>query len=352
MNDSIASELEPMFSKERRAVIHISLMQVSGLKDRLAAAQLQYGQLLDSASHLKVVPPRMTERLLIRQSYLYRQVLAGNLDTSVLFRFTIPQNIALVRLRNNQLFFKIKFRHISSDPAKEKELYAALRENALYKGAGSIERYNLMTFLIGKWQSDTSYDRDTLTSPHWMLSQLNRIKGGEVNADSLKQLYLNFYFKTAAWCLATGMDDTLRRTCVSRIYNHYAAHRMSDSTALKMARYFIWHGDEKKAYHILKPYALKKDPNHELLVLFLKMSYVHADEDPKNKFYKWMTDAATILTAKEYADMLSGPCNMSFQVLDNEKIRKIYCDKCSNELNFAQQYKIRKRKEKHTKSTD
>ena len=76
------------------------------------------------------------------------------------------------------------------------------------------------------------------------------------------------------------------------------------------------------------------------------MSYIHSDEDPRSKFYKWMAHAAIILTKDEYCGMFTGSCNMSFQVFDNETIRNTYCEKCKEKSNYALDYKIRKKKEK------
>ena len=342
--DSISFNLENILAKERRAVIHICYMPTVSFDERLLAAQKQYREMLDSLSLFKNPPTRVVQRLLVRQTFLYKQVLEGHCDTSFLF-LPILQNHACNQLLCNQFYFKIKYRNILEDTLHKEVWYDELKEQALYKGSRSAAKYNLMVYLLDKWGKDRELDSDTLTDPNWMLHELNLIRPGEVNADSLKYLYLNYYFKTAAWCLAKDTFTDLHNSCVNHIYHYYSAHHMPDTLALRMARFFIWHGQEKRALNLLRPYALKKDPNHELLALFLKMSYVHLDQDSKAKFNKWMLNAANILTPEEYAHLITGPCNMSFQVLDNEKIRKVYCEKTSGHSNFALDYKEEKRKE-------
>lgn len=343
-NDSISLKLESLLSKQRRAVVTINSMQIVSLKEKMEAGQKEFQELMDKASNLKVVPPKLLEKLLILQSYLYKQVLEGNMDSSVLFKTIIPQDPAYCHLLTNQLYYKIKFNYPVN--LSENEVYASVKEIALFKNSSSVAKYNLMVLLVNKWKEDKLFDSDTLLTPEKMLKIIQSINSLDVNKDSLNRLSLNFYFKAAAWCLLNEPDNKLRKKCLNGIYNHYVTVKTADTVVLKLAKYFIWHREEKKAYRILKPYALKKDPNHELLMLFLKMSYVHSDEDPRNKFFKWMADAAIVLNQEEYCNMFSGPCNMSFQVFDNETIRNKYCEICKGKSNFALDYKFKKRKEK------
>lgn len=341
--DSLAVKLEPFLAKERRAEVKIQVMRLADVDEQIAAAKRQYRQLLDTATTMKSVPLKVLDKLLVIQTYLYKQVIEGRLDTSVLFGVSIPFSPPYGRLLTNQFYFKTKFSREKDSLLAERKLYLAVKELSMYKGSRSVARYNHMALLMNNWAGEELYDPDTLLSPRKIFKKIKSIKAGEVNEDSLRILRLNFYFKASEWSLAHG-DDSLREVCVTGVYSHFRRNRMDDSTAYKVARFLIYHGKNGKAYSLLKPYALKKDPNHELLVLFLKMSFIHGADDPKSRFIKWMAQGAGILSQDEYCGMFSGPCNMSFQVFDIESIRKTYCEKCAEKSNYALDYKNRRRR--------
>lgn len=346
--DSLSLKLEPILTKQRRAEISIKVMRIADPDEQIAAAKNQYQCLMDSATHFKSVSGKILEKLLVIQTYLYQQVLAGRVDTSWLFSVPIPFAAPFGRLLTNHFYFKMRFLFTNDSIPDEKELYQSLKEISLYKGARSVAKYNHMAFLLNKWRKEQVYDPDTLMRPAKILKHIKSIRPSEINSDSISLLLLNYYFKASEWSLNNG-NDSLREICVKGVFNYYKRKRMNDSIAYKVARFLIYHGDNRKAYNLLKPYALKQNPNHELLVLFLKMSFIHGADDPKSKFIKWMANGANILNEAEYCSMFTGPCNMSFQVFDIESIRKTYCEKCTDKLNYAQEYRNRKRLEKDKK---
>jgi hypothetical protein len=122
------------------------------------------------------------------------------------------------------------------------------------------------------------------------------------------------------------------------IFNRFLQDSIADSTALRLADYFTFHKYPELAVSILEPYALREQPHHGILMQYIRIRYVHYEEDAAgaNDYFSLLVWAKTILTHEEWCSMFVGPCNISFQVFDHEATRNLYCEECADVPNYAE----------------
>lgn len=327
--------LEPIFEKERRTMVKVWVIKPVIIKASTTAQMIEEYK----AGLSKQVTAASTPVLATLQQKLYMRSLTDSSARKALLSTNVPLTPFSNKLYTNRLYMMAKYMP-PADPRSKWEFYESLKKVALMQTSTSIERFNHLSYLVKEWNNDTLYDG--ALEPAWMSKQLRKIGAVEgITPDTLELLAMNFYFKAISYCLVHPSEENekLRHKGLNTIYRYCLKHNPADTVALKVARLFLWHGENDRAYSLLKRYALKKDPNHELLILFLKMSYVHSEEDPRNRFNKWLFDAAGILTDKEWCEMIGGICNMSFQVLDNEKVRNVYCEKCGDHQDLNERYR-------------
>ena len=81
------------------------------------------------------------------------------------------------------------------------------------------------------------------------------------------------------------------------------------------------------AIDIMKPFAVKKNIDEEFLFTFLTVAIYNKEKVPQNEFEKFMNRAKEL--NKERFCKLFGFPNMSFQLLKDISVKKLYCETCN-----------------------
>jgi hypothetical protein len=71
------------------------------------------------------------------------------------------------------------------------------------------------------------------------------------------------------------------------------------------------------------------------LVLYNKLVYHHHQEYHDVTYANWLMSCITKLNQDQWCGMFVGKYNISFQVLDYEPLRKVYCRLCGDYENEA-----------------
>lgn len=122
------------------------------------------------------------------------------------------------------------------------------------------------------------------------------------------------------------------------IKRYWENGQMNDSIGVKLAKYFIEHDAVAMAYNVINPIATKPEPNHEALILYIKLHYAHyeeADSSYFNEYLELLRWSRSYLTHDEWCEIFVGPCNVSFQLFDHEGARELYCEECAGYPNYA-----------------
>ena len=278
------------------------------------------------------------DKVIELQSKIFKSYIKNNtkLPDTLLFKFA--DTISCAKLITNQFYIQLKQNEtIEKDSVFRKHLLSYLGIIGSNKHSSNIEKYNFNTTLINLLNSDSTHIR-ILNWYQNTYNNINKIKS--FSSDTIEQLKLNLLFKTLSYTKINSFSDMLElHKPLEKIFNIYKRKNVNDSLILKIARLFIYYNYHSRAYQLLKIQALKSHPSPELYSLFLKMSFVHMDQDPKNQFFKWMERGKKILSKEQYCDLFIGSCNMNFQIFDTEVIRRYFCETCNDDPNIPARIK-------------
>ncbi|MBA3680265.1 MAG: hypothetical protein H0W73_03620 [Bacteroidetes bacterium] len=334
-----AKDLESILNEERKANVKLWLMSKVTDSLKLQFALKRYEELIQKA-HLGKLNGYDAIKLHSIQTLMYKQAIKGKLPYSKLTELIPPNEPMYSRVYLNYVIFKRETDTINSKDIYERELYEALKTVAITAKASQTQRYNFLTILVNHWDSLSWYDNETeKAQPKKIFGLLGRLNNSVIPKDTLDILKMNFNFKAANWFFSVDPDDNSQLRAMNNIYYYYKGKKNTDSTAYKIAKYFIFYNHDDYAYRILAPFAIRKEPNHEVFSLYIKMAYLRDMYRQRSRVYKLMKTAPNILTKDEYCNLFTGPCNISMQIFDHEEIRQTWCKTCADHKNFAQLYR-------------
>lgn len=341
----IEKELESILNEERKANVKLWLMSKVTDSLKLQFALKRYEELMQKA-YLGQLNGYDVMKLHNIQTLMYKQALKGKLAYSKLSELAPPNEPIYSKIYLNYIIFKRETDTVNSKDIYERELYEALKTVAVTSKASQTQRYNFLTILVNHWDSLSWYDNETeKAQPKKIFSLLGRLNNSVIPKDTLDRLKMNFNFKAANWFYSFDPDANSQLRAMNNIYYYYRGKKNTDSTAYKIAKYFIFYNHDDYAYRILAPFALKKEPNHEVFSLYIKMAYLRDMYRQRSRVYKLMKTAPNVLTKDEYCNLFTGPCNISMQIFDHEEIRQTWRKTCNDYKNFAEHFREMLRKQ-------
>ncbi|HTF06192.1 MAG TPA: CAP domain-containing protein [Bacteroidia bacterium] len=342
LNDTALNRsLEPWLGLQRRAVVKLTIKQEISASTSCNWLMEKWNQWMDSAA----VPKTPRKHIFIdslerMQGYYYRALLSAESDTSCLSLMKYPVDSMYARLYYHDAWMKRYMRSHANDTVADEKFY---RELNRYVMAFPDRPYFPATYAVTRrwiegWHSDGAYydnavDHKIIRSwLQWV--QWNSPDSLQTGIDSLETA---FHFSMVQ-IYKMPKDKNLRASELFWIYGKFQRDSMADTVALRLADYFTFYKYPELAASILEPYAMRENPHHGILMQYVRMRYVHYEDDTAaaNDYYQLLAWSKTILTHEEWCSMFVGPCNISFQVFDHEATRDLYCAECSSEKNYAE----------------
>lgn len=331
----LARKLEPWLSKERYGSITLQLeifISPSSSCDWLSGKLNAW-----SDSLIKTKNRNYLDSLDRLQHYYFTTARIGKVDTACLEKFRWPANAVFDTLSYNHAWLMRDLYHANLASA-DKLFYGSCVSrvngnlNAPYLPCvlGMVNEY--MRYWNGSQMIDNSDPETILKWIRW-LEQSSSDSIAAI-ADSLE---LSWYYKSVPYYEAKGKKyDGKVDASLSYIIQYWNSGRMNDSIALRLTNDLIFHNHVDWAIGVLQPYALLPTPNHKVLMKYIQLTYSHIEEDTAFSDYaSFITWASTYLTHDEWCSMFVGPCNISFQLFDAEKMRDLYCEECAGWKNYA-----------------
>lgn len=339
-NDTaLAKRAEPWLAKERMAVVRLKVRLVFEPQNNCEWLTTHFKTYRDSAEFAKHADlrPFFLDSLSDLHAWYYHQLLNGSGDTSCLRKIGFPEKQPFDTLAYNQAWM---MRHLL--PQKD----TLMADNAFYRQCISIGNAARLPYwpAVYAWTSlDVKYWTEANCwsgDPEKTLAWINWLKTDVPDSmqEPLSSLEISWHYKAVNYYEAKGKakrPQVLRS--LAAIVSYWSdSSRYSDSIALKLSNYLLLHKQADWAYAILWPAAQKPDPRHDVLMQFLKLSYVHVEESPDfSSYYQMVSWAQTYLTHEEWCSIFIGPCNISFQLWDSEGMRNLYCEECATWKNYA-----------------
>ena len=194
-------------------------------------------------------------------------------------------------------------------------------EMEIYKRKRSISDRKIATL------NSMIYGFPSLTNDTFFLNNVELMK-----EDFLVKTTQNYHFD------APNFDESKMRNYLQMLSTFAQQKQFEHSKMYEFAEFMVFCKQEDIAYNFLLSYLYQDTSNihHPSLILFSKLSYKHPKEYPFYDYEKFIVDVSRFLTKEEWCSMFVGPCNISFQTMDDESFRDFYCKQCEDYRNYAE----------------
>ncbi len=303
-------EMEPLLAEERFAYIEMKVTyDFTGANEETFVCN----SLRKSIAKKDVETAKRISRYLVQQivkkRYGYKQYL--NVE--------VPEEAPYVPIIVSQMFIDNKFNHADS-------IYPALREkmNKLNDKFPNEDfaAWNKIYFDI---KTDGITDVKTIIPTQ---NRINQLYNGRIPQRLNDALNLEYQFRIIEKVdtLDANQPNEGLKASMDRIKKIFNLEAANWENALKLATIFQRHGDLTYARKLLEPYLTDEKVNENLVFTYIAIA-AHFPDEIFSRNFRLAMSRASELNQERFCKLFGTPY-LSFQVLDNPAVKKVYCESC------------------------
>jgi len=183
-------------------------------------------------------------------------------------------------------------------------------------------KYNKVLLRLLLWSSKASREKD----PKYLLKELKSLYTGGVEGWKVNQLLMNYHL-IAADFYYEKKEFSSREKALKEVKKILLQSQLNKGQIKKIANYFIFQMRINWAVEIMLPWAEKETIDEDFLFTFLTIAIYNKKIIPTEKYLLFLEKAKRM--NKERFCKLFGFPNMSFQLLQDIPIKKMYCNTCN-----------------------
>lgn len=329
--DSNWTELQLLLDSQRYASIQLHAIynykkyQLALFTQYFNRLQKQYEQSLKSDAPSSQLPLKFQQLLYS----VFQSIERGDIDQEHFTNFKPPWNTNFQRSFYHYYLLSDRLKL----PAKEgrwTNLYNLKTAEDRFIKSEIINNMLVEQFEGYRTNKDILFQRaETLENSIKVLS--NRENYSSIADSFLIVLYIDILNKVESL-----QETEIFERASSYIFNKYSSLQSVDlDELLSIAKLFVYIKDYNKAYLLLHPRINLDQPHLGILSLYSKLIYQNSIEFPGTLYGEWLKKIEPLFPTEEWCNLFVGPCNISFQVFDDESVRELYCKKCSTFGNYA-----------------
>lgn len=304
----LLEELEPILAKERFAQIIMDITyDVKGDKEE------KYSWV----SFNRAVKSNNTKQAYKIMEFMNKRIAEGKYSPAIYDSLLIQDDSKNVGLFNNQVYYKyLASNSVDEDDAKTMERLLQLEPS------NPILQYNKVFCQI---KLDSSAGN---TEHQAQVQETINSLYGKIDSNYVNGLNIEWQFKIMESVDTLPNSEKLIDECVNRIKKFYDIKGASWQNAYKLATVFMRAKDYRYAATVLEPYLTASNVNENLVFLYISLA-----ARVQEKYYS-RTFAKALAIAKEknqsrYCKLFGEPF-MTFQVLENPEVKKLYISTCGS----------------------
>jgi len=168
-----------------------------------------------------------------------------------------------------------------------------------------------------------NYDR--VKDPKFLLRDIKALYNLGIENWKISQLLLNFHIISADFYYES-MQFPQRDKALNEVKKMLLQSQLNRDQTFKVAQYFIFQMRLNWTIELMKPWAEKPHIDEEFLFTFLTAAIYNKKLVPENEYLMFM-EKAKKLNPKRFCNLFGYP-NMSFQLLKDLSVKKMYCESC------------------------
>ncbi|MCR8667031.1 hypothetical protein NO995_05015 [Aestuariibaculum sp. M13] len=309
---AVSREMEPILKNHRKAVIELELEK----KDKYSTASAD--QLL-AKFNAAVTANNLTEVEELQNS-IFEKIRSKETSSDILNKMEIPLQDKFVKIFNKNSAYKYM-----NDFREALTVYDELEklEKLVPKDAGV--KYNIMAVKIKLWRYN-AIEIDEVS----LKNEINALKNYGIGSGLIARMLVNYHIIKAENYMRSR-DYANKDQSVQYINGNYKKFPLSDYDYLSLAQFFSFYANTDLAVELLERKARSIDIDEDLLFYYLNLTLVDPDltKDPD---YRTVLLNATNMNKQRFCELFNAveKGGVTFQLLEDEYLRKNYCESCNN----------------------
>lgn len=306
----LSQALESILAKHRKAIVILELEKKDLYKD------LSVSELVDMFS--KSITDKNISRAIEIQNSLFEKVKNHEATIQDLEQLTIPKQTEYSLLLNKDCIFKYLM--------DESEVYTTYKELLELKDIMPKNpqiRYNLCAIEFRVWLLNGK-----AIDPVEFKKEITNLKTYGISAQLIKRMMINYEIIMCEYYMQNG-DFASKDKSLKYIYSNFQTIPLSDFDYLSLAQYFCSYAKYDWAIKLLEKKVKTIDVNEDLLFYYINLT-IGDDKLTKQQSYRTIMLNAYNLNKTRYCKIFNSIDNggVSFQLLENDYLRKTYCESC------------------------
>lgn len=311
-SDTLAFNLEPYFEDQRKAEIRLTV-------EKIFMDSTQFGGLIPQIK--QAIKFKDYVKAKMYQSLLYSAVNEGKIDALEVLKISIPHFKETVSLVNNQIAFRWYHNNFENKDSLNKNLLQEIKIQSIIDPENPYINYNKAILNLLLWSEDYSRESD----PKNLLKDIKSLYGTDIEPYRVHQLVLNHNIISADYYYETKKFKE-RDKSLLEVKKMLLQSQLSKEQVVLISNYFIFQMRISWAIELMKPWVLKPDIDEDFLFTFLTIA-IYDNKLVTEQEYADLLLRAKNMNKTRFCKLFGFP-NMSFQLLKNISVKKVYCESC------------------------
>ncbi len=307
----LMDDLEPYLQKHRKAIVILELSKKNKYES------LKVDKLVDMFS--KSVSDHNLEQAIDIQNSIFEKVRNHEVSVNYIDKLEIPEKLEFSLLLDKNSIFKYLM--------NESDVYSTFLElqklQDLIPNDGHL-KYNLTALKFKVWILG-----DQAISPPDFKKEIVSLKNYGIPPNLIKRMLINYEIIMCEYYMKKG-DFVNKDKSLKYIYSNFHQVPLSDYDYLTLAQYFSSYSQYDWATRLLAKKVKSVDVNKDLLFYYLNLTIID-EKLTRRPEYRAILLNAYNLDKKRFCTLFNtyGKGGVTFQLLENEYLRKTYCESCN-----------------------
>ena len=311
--DSSKVILEPYLAETRKAKITLTVEKIF-MDEALFSVLPQWFE--------KALVEKNYSKAKIYQSVMLKNIENGNIGKDKILEVKIPHLKGTVPFINNQIALRWYYSKAENKDSLHQYLLRDIQTQLLIDPTNAFLKYNKSVLRLLLWSND--YKRES--EPKLVLREIRSLSNSNIEAWMINRLVLNYNIISADYYYDNKRFKE-REKALLNVKKTLFSSNLDRDQSFKIANYFMFQLRIDWAIDIMKPFAIKENIDEEFLYTFLTVAIYNKEKVPEKEYIGFMNRAKKL--NKERFCKLFGFPNMSFQLLKDIYVKRLYCETCN-----------------------
>lgn len=308
---NVSRELEPYLKNHRKAVLTLELDKKDKYKEMTTATLVD---LFNSA----VSNDKIAEALALQNS-IFEKLKGKEASPDILTKMTVPKQQKYVPILNKNSMYKF-----SKDDRFSLIVLNELQQLAKLSPKNKKVKYNMTVLKFKLWR----YNHQSVKE-HDVRKEVQGLKQYGIAMPLIDRMLVNFHIIKAEK-LMQQRKYAAKDISVKFIQKNYKKFPLTNYDYLSLAQFFSYYANVDAAVELLDKKARSITIDEDLLFYYLNLTMINKDLVASDDYRTIMLNAINMNQqrfCKLFNSIFDG--GVTFQLLENEYLRKTYCENCN-----------------------